>query len=515
MLRFSFLSILFIFIAQLSTAQETTILATIGEGSPVNAAGVGQTFFGQKMSDGLLYFRGSSNGLRNSIWRTDGTVAGTNRVLQEESEFGSDWGQIIIYEDGFLIDEDNVWKRLATGSNQLVDIPNMPDENIEKFSQATNGTYYFTTERNDQLILFKADAGFENVTEIGEAHPESFTVLVEGGNYGAIVFNDNSFQDNFPKIYLEATNELMDLLVYLESLGLSVGDFTRATLYDDFLFVSYRDNNNFFTDKVIDMSTNEVADFDFIREPQHILPYQDDLLIVSNNALIRFNTQDLTFIEVYDSTYPFSPSLIFQDKLYVEVGNSTISILELDLADNTTRLLPDSNIGDFFYNSKFLEYENEFYYISGDQHQLLNKYDFGNNASIVIDTLSTNTGATVEHALEDVEGNLVISRRPEPIPHELYVLGDGGVMSSIEEESHKTLDIYPSITQQNIFFPADAVDGFISDYEVIIFTSEGKIVSNFSLLDNGINVGNLPQDSYYGILNSIDKSFNFRFIKID
>jgi hypothetical protein len=512
--RLTILSIVFIFISQLSTAQETTILATIGE-SEVNAAGVGQTFFGQKMSDGLLYFRGSSNGLRRSIWRTDGTVAGTNRVLQEETTFGGDWGQIIIYEDGFLINDDDVWKRLATGTTQLAPIPNMPQENIQKINQATNGNYYFTTERNDQLVLFSADSSFENVNEIGEAHPESFTVLVEGGNFGAIILNDNSFQDNFPKIYLEATSELIDLVVYLETLGLSIGEFTRATLYGDFLFVSYRDANNFFTDKVINMSTNQIEDFDFIREPQHILEYQDDLLIVSDNALIRFNTLDMTFQEVYDSVFPFSPSLIFQDKLYVEVGNTTINILELDLSDNTTRILPDTNIGDFFFNSKFLEYENQFYYISGDQHQLLNRYDFTNNNSIVIDTLSTNTGATVEHALEDVEGNLVISRRPNPIPHELYVIGDGGVMSSIQESSYDNLDVYPTITKQDIFIPADTFNNLTSDYEMVIFNSAGQVVANFDTLVNVINVSHLPQDSYYGILKGIEKSYTFRFMKVD
>jgi len=187
----------------------------------------------------------------------------------------------------------------------------------------------------------------------------------------------------------------------------------------------------------------------------------------------------------------------------------------LDLSDNTTRILPDTNIGDFFFNSKFLEYENQFYYISGDQHQLLNRYDFTNSNSIVIDTLSTNTGATVEHALEDVEGNLVISRRPNPIPHELYVIGDGGVMSSIQESSYDNLDVYPTITKQDIFIPADTFNSLTSGYEMVIFNSAGQVVANFDTLVNVINVSHLPQDSYYGILKGIEKSYTFRFMKVD
>ena len=513
MKKFTFTLFLFVLI-NLSYGQTWTQLAEITEGSPTSPSGLGQVFLGEKMSDGNLYFRGSSNGSRKAIWKTDGTVAGTNKVVEEVSLFGSNWGQIFMTEAGVLINEDDVWKILQAGNTSFTNVAGLPAESIHQISKSTDGTYFITTQRDDQYILHSANNTLTTTTEIGAFHPQMNFIDLYAGTEGVIIFSTNSFNDDSPMVYLRGSGEMKTIEEYLSSVSLTLGSFTYGYVYDKFMFVSFKDGDNFFRHKVIDMSTGQTEDFLYMRDPVDYYDFDGKIIMVTEREVVSFDPETMMHEVLYYDVYPFTVSTLHEDKLYCigEDEDSQQNILEVDLANGTATLLNGALIGDFFYNCKMLWFQDEFYYLAKTDYTYLMKYDFENNQPVMVDSLSVTTGATIGHALESVNDNLVVSIREGFLQHELYVLGDGGVLAA-SDVPIKELDAYPTIA--NEYISLNAPDGLdvLNGKEVSIFNYLGQLANMLSINDHKINVANLPTGTYQGVIKADNEIYKFRFIK--
>jgi len=119
------------------------------------------------------------------------------------------------------------------------------------------------TEENDVHDLFIASSDFEDVSLVGDVHPDGSEVVAYGGSQGVLIYNGNSFQESTPVVYDFATEQTMPLATYMAEAGLSLSDLSEGYVYGDHMFLSYRDEDNFFRDHVINMVTGAVAEFTF------------------------------------------------------------------------------------------------------------------------------------------------------------------------------------------------------------------------------------------------------------
>lgn len=514
MRRITFLLFFLLFTFSISDAQETTRLVTITEGSPNNAAGLGQTFFGKVLDDGNLYFRGSSNGLRDALWFTNGTISGTSKLIEESNDFGGNWGQVRMLDEGFLFLENDEWNIYSVETNSIELLSNLPNERIFDINKLSDGSYIFSTEREEDVILFTGDASLTEITEIGNFHPDEYTALMTSGPEGAIVFNSNPFQEEFSGIYLKSTGEIMSIEDYFSSLSLTISDFSYGYIFDEFLVVSYRDSDNFSKNSIINMTDNSIADFSYIWEPIEYHQYGDELLIITQREVISINKNDLSHTVLFDNVFPFSVSELFEDKLIL-IGRGegfTENLVEVNLTDKTSRFLENGITGSSFYNCKMKSYKGEFYYLSEDSHQLLMKYDFDNNTSVVVDTLSVNTGATVVHALEVVNDELVISKRIDFLQHEMYALGDG-LSSNVAYLNINKVDVYPSVSSSTITLKIDPLV-ISKQYELFIYDMNGNLVCRQKLVADKLDISSIPTSKYVGLIKSETQIYRFDFLKI-
>jgi len=491
--------------------QVSTRLATITEGSPTNSGGLGVTFTGDIMDDGYLYFKGSSNGLRESIWRTDGTVDGTSRVLQEGNQFGGNWNQVLFHEQGVFIYEGGSWYILnkETLSTELVST--MPSEKIRNLQKVSDDLYYFNIKRNDQIVLFSSNSTFTEVNEIGEIHEDTFPLFLSAGTEGASIFSPNSFLEDTPTVYLKESNEILLLEDYLSTLSISVNSITYAYIRDQYMFISYKDENNFFIHQAIDMTENTVHDIDYINEPIEYFDFEDDLIIVTEREVVAFDKIEKSMRTLYDGVFGFTPIRLINDKLYfLTRDNSSFSekIVEVDLTNDSNRELEGANTGNFFYNSKFEFYNNEFYYIGESDYQILYKYDFVSNSPVLVDTLSERTGATVVHALREVNNELVISKRVGFLQHEPYVLGDG-IVNNLQGIETEEVKVRPTVSSNMIYVDVPNINS-----KSLIYSADGTLISTLYVNNKELNISSLKAGSYFGILETEDKRYMYRFIKI-
>ncbi|KAA3620847.1 MAG: T9SS C-terminal target domain-containing protein [Bacteroidetes bacterium] len=506
---------LFLFVlVNLAYGQTWTRLAEITEGTPTSPGGLGQVFFGEVMSDGNLYFRGSGNGSRKAIWKTDGTVAGTNKVVEEANTFGYNWDQIFMTEVGVLINEDDVWKILQPGNTSFTTVSGLPAETIHRIARSTDDDYFVTTQRDGQYILFSANSTLTSFTEIGAFHSTANFMELYSGTEGAIIFSSDAFVGDSPKVYLTDSGEMQGIGDYLSSLSLTLNTFTYGYIYDKFMFVSFKDDNNFFQHKVIDMSSGQVEDFQFIREPVDYYEYDGEIIIITETEVVSFDPATMTHQELFDDVYPFTVSAINGDKVYCigDNNNNEQNIVEVDLTNGTANFLPGALTGLFHYNCKMVWYQDEFYYLNRGDYTVLMKYNFNTNEPEEVHTLSETTGATIGHALEVVNDELVASIREGFIQHELYVAGDGGV-SSTSNINVKQLEAYPTIANEFITLGTTEDLNIFNDVEVTIIDSFGKVARVSTMQSDRMNVADLTAGVYVGIISLEGEVYQFRFVK--
>lgn len=486
--------------------QSSSILVTITEGSPTNSSGLGYSFTGEVLNDNILYFRGSGNGLQEAIWKTDGTIQGTKKVIEDASTFGSDWDDLRFTENGIIINENNTYKVLFPGQTALQNIPNFPKLNLVQHSKAENGTHYFLLKENGNLILASASSNFSSSSNLGTLAPSKFNPILNAGNGFALYFNDYSFDDQNPKIYLESTNQILDIKAYIESLSLTFTKFIYAYAYGNFLFINYTDGDNFFKNKVINVVTEDVYNYEAVNAPIHVFKYKDEIISLTKRDVYKFSPLLGTSTKLYGNVYSFSPFKVYGNKLYF-VKNNNYNLVELNLDNNIANELSNSGIGNSNYNSKIEVHNNDLYYISASPTQLLNKYNFTTNSPEIVDTLSVYTGATVIHALKSINGKLLISKRIGSIQHELFIYEDKS--SSVKDKYHNALKVLPSIANEEIY-----ISGTSEKITNLTLYNNGGIPFSVKLVDNKANISHLPQGNYTGVVNCEKNIYFIKFIKI-
>lgn len=495
----------------LSNAQEvSTQLATITEGDAFNSAGLGVTFTGEVMSDGNLYFQGSANGFRESIWRTDGTISGTSKILGEESDWGGEWTQKLFIDQGVIVNIDEVWNIWRPGSDMLEALDNLPADRFRSIDKVSDGSYYITVERDDNIILYTSSADFSEVNEVGVIHPGANFLLLTAGDAGAVIISTNTFTDDAPLVYLKATDSTEPLENYIGSLSLSIdiSTLTYAYIHDQYMFLSYRDEDGFFQNKVVDMINMTSNDFEYINEPLAYYEFEDQLIIVTKREVVSLNTTDMSSSELYGNVFGFTPVKKVEDKIYfIKREYTAESLVELNLSDGTSRDLPGAETGSSFYNSKIEYYQDELYYIGESDYQILYKYDFDAEIPVMVDTLSERNGATVVHALRAVNNELVISKRFNFVQHELFALGDGTI-SDLNELDTEELVVRPTLASSSI-----TIDN-IGNTNALIFNVNGQLVSKLDIQKGQLDVSTLMSNKYYGIIEQDNKVYRFQFIKI-
>ena len=511
---FSLVSLLLISLTSV-LAQVSTQLANVTEGSPNNSAGLGVTFTNGLMTDGDLYFRGSSNGFNEAIWRTDGTVSGTRIVLNEGDDFGGNWSSLYFLGDGVLIEGADGYKFLSDGDNQLSEyLPAMPARFLRGFTQLPDGNYIFMTEENDVHDLFIASSDFEDVSLVGDVHPDGSEVVAYGGSQGVLIYNGNSFQESTPVVYDFATEQTMPLATYMAEAGLSLSDLSEGYVYGDHMFLSYRDEDNFFRDHVINMVTGAVAEFTFLRAPYTVHEYGDKLVILASRDAIVFDPLDMSHQFLYEDVFALGSSQVIGDKLYFIAADddNTERVVEADLTTASSRFLPNAPTGRNFYNCKMLDYNDEFYYLSEDEHVTLMKYDFAAEAPILVDTLSVVTGATVVHDLDEVNGELIFSKRLGFLQHEPFVLGNGGTTSTVTVPVEE-LAVAPTIATDYVTITGvGTVQSKLGMVQIV--NTAGQSYGAFAIDTNRLHIGELPAGRYYGTVSDGAVLYRLSFVKL-
>lgn len=506
-LRITVLIATFLCITFSSIGQGISLLKTISEGAPNSLSGLGSTFFGNNIGGKNLYFKGSKDGLKDAIWVTDGTISGTQKLIEESNTFGGNWGRFIFLDDAVLIQLDDEWYGLYPDDPTPEPIPGLPAESIKNIVTNTDGLTYVTTERDgNQILHVKIDNGF---SELGVFHPDQPQLTLTAGTMGAVIFNDNPFVDDYPKLYLRQSNEMVDMNDYL-SQWFTITTFDYAYIHDKYMITYFTDGDNFFSGYIIDMETETFEEFPFIREPVSYNYFEDNIFLVSKRDVIQINTNDMSSTILYDEVFSFTTSLRHEDKLYINGSHDDILITEIDMTTGIAKELPDSFTGNSLYNNKFEIYKDEFYYISKSTHSILHKYDFVDETSITIDTLSTHTGATVDHALVTVGDHLVISKRPNPIGHELYVYN--AELNSVTNLSYTDLDAVPTLSSDFIELRQEGIS-FDKNTSTIIIDKNGKMYDSAEIRNGQIDIANYPSGMYFGIIEFGNELFRYTFIK--
>ena len=509
--KFTFLvSICMFFIISHNSAQVSTKLASMIVGTPTNSSGLGYRFQGEIMSDGYLYFRGSGNGLQQAIWKTKGTPATTSKVIEEASTFGSDWDYMMFLKEGVLVKRNNEWLILEAGKTSFRTLNNFPTTSISYFAASNDGQFYFTTNVSEKQILYITD--LQNTKSLGEFHPNQSNMELTAGLHGAVIYNTNSFVTDFPKIYLEKEDMTMDVTTYL-SQWFTVSNLTYAYIVDKFLIVSFKDNQNFFRNNIINMDTKEVKDFPFTRSLVAHYHYNDNIFLVSESDVIKISKSTMENKLVYDEVYSFTTSLNADDKLYVigEGGTGLNSVVQIDMNTDAVKVLNNAPTGESFYSNRFEVHQGNFYYIQNTPtNQVLNRYNFTTDQPKVVDTLSTYTGATVEHGLVSLGDKLVISKRVGNFNHELYVLNNTTAVTNLKQN---IIEVEPTITQSILRLKMDD-NSALSNSEVLIYGLSGTTQIKCKVEGGMIDVSSLLPGKYVGMIMNENIIYKFSFVKI-
>lgn len=501
----------FFFVSVLN-AQVSTQLATITVGSPNNSAGLGISFDGQVLSDGFLYFEGSPNGLKKSIWKTDGTKIGTKLVVEEASTFGNDWERIIFTKDGILVFDKKVWKLLRSNQNSLVVLSNMPSAIIDYFMPITNGEYFATFRVGNDLVLYSITQNFSNVQQIGSFNPSGNSILTTSGTHGAVTYNNNVFGTNTPMIYLKSQNKITTLIDFVKTIDPSVVEAKEGLMHDEFLILNYATSTNSFVRKIVNLATMEIKDFQNFRNLLEFKNYGDYFIMITKEDVIKIKKDDLSNQNLFSDVFAFTPTALIKNKLYlIEYINNKESIVEINLDDNKINALPNSETGTNFYDSKFISYKDEFYFLKENSHQLLMKYDFNTQTAKTIDSLSLNTGATVIHNLFSVKGNLVFSKRLGFLQHEPFVLGAG--TTSTKDLNVEFLAVFPVPAQNEINLDIPLED-YAGNYTCRIINMSSNDSQSCLVSNNRLEISHLSTGSYIGEVIVGSQNYFFKFVKI-
>ncbi len=474
----------------------------IGQPPIFNASGLGVTFTGIVADDGYLYFRGSVNGTRRSIWKSDGTAAGTTMVIQEANTFGNNWDNTHFVKEGVFIQDDEDWMFLAAGDNQITMLPSFEQRDLNSISNGLDGVYYFSGDGTIEYDIMSNSTKVISTFESNELSQGELALLF--GSY----------------IYLKGTEEVLLVRNFLSTLNYETNVVNAASVYGKYLYVSFTDTSGPFTDfkdVVFNLETNEESNISGIVQGDitHI-ENEDFVYFIGSTDVVKVDKNQFSASTVYEDKFPFSPMIIFNDQLMLAGENpnfnNEVQVVSIDVNTDQVNYLTNAPLGVFFYNSRFLEFENNFYYIAEEGNSnVLNVYNFQAEEPVRVDVLSVVTGATVRHGLEKVQGQLVSSRRYNNLQHELAFC-DGGIVSVDNPTAAPLLSVFPSPAFDYLEFSESDLN--LSGKEVRIYDMLGSTSDQRTIDSNGLlNVSDLIPGLYFGTLMVDGENRSFKFFK--
>jgi len=412
----------------IALAQNCNQLSQIIETGIQNSGGLGQDFTGAKGPDGILYFRGSSDGIRLSVWSTDGTEDGTRMVIEDESEWGNSWREVLLSETAAFVSVDNDWHKLLHGEKELIPLPEFGNRKYQELVEAPDGWYYFTGQAGAGYYSVRYNPETDEVVDLDRVYKFSPKVVTFAGTEGAL-FTNPIFSE--PNVYLKESNEVLALNEYITSLGRIASKSKGGYIHEEFMYAALKDADNYNDYVLVNMKTKEIKESPFLGNPLQSYDFEDYFILISSTGVTKINKSDLSTEELFDDVhaffndvYPWHTSVILGNQLLLRarIGENNNPIVSINLDTDEVVTLPDSEVGELFIRSKFLVHNDQFHYISQrEDDQVLHSYDFEAGVSTTIETLSVNSSSMpINHALESVKGNLVASKRYDFTQHELF-----------------------------------------------------------------------------------------------
>ena len=331
--------------------------------------------------------------------------------------------------------------------------------------------------------------------------------------HGAVVFNTDAFTVDVPMYYRSSTSEILNLADYLANFK-NITEVRHAYLVDQYMYLQVIEDGSQ-KNYTFDVISESFFPFQFIREIVEDYDYGDYKYIFTETEIIKFNTSDYSYEELFDDVFPFSTFL--RDGQYVYfIGSVTFGeelVYRLDMETDEIYQLPGAMTGSNFYNGRFAKYNEEFYFLSSDGlSQYLNKYDFDNEETILVDTSAIENGAvTVAAAMEVVNGKLIVSEFRSQEGHELHYLGTPGA-SSIHSQTirQESITASPTITKNSFYLISD-ID--FTGKQMNLYDQLGKLVLTRKMTNQQVDIQQLPAGQYWGIIRDDNIQYTFKVIR--
>lgn len=494
-----------------ASAQPLYLLRGIDYDPGITGAGLSQTFYGKKLSDGNLYFNATFKLNPESIWKTDATISGTQDILVPESF--SEWrGEYYLESDIIIMKRDNHMYRYNVDTEIETDLGSFGEGGYAyKPIETTDGEYVFRVHRDDVVELWKTDFSEGSAEKVIDMGPEEFNVNMKASSAGAILYrwNSSSYQ---PKFYNFSNETLSDLLSVVSPL-IDIEKISKMEMYKNFIFIEGTYNFQFVS-FVYDANTNTVHDAPSLRTVRDIIEYNGFTYIINSPRIHKFNPIDKSIVEITDQLGVLNTTIHADNLIYHvhDANNFTdYPLYAFDLDTETAVELPGTNVGRDNYDNAIALHGNNLYYSKKEYpHFLLYRHNLTTSVTDFVDTISYNSGSvTVGNVIASVNDRVVVSVFGHDQAHELYYL----------EDNSSTLQPF-SDAKQIVVSPNPATD-IIQLNDVVldegtscaIYDMNGKRMKTVTLEIAQIDVSDLPAGQYYGQVVG-DNTLTFNFIKV-
>lgn len=498
----------FLFISIYAYGQPLTLLKKIGDDSPDSQSGLGQGFYARILEDGHIYFYGSYDGFLREMWKSDGTPDGTTIAFDEHDS--GEWSLYdFVHEGIFVQNNDDELKFYNALSGTFTDLGTFDDVDFLKVAPFGVGRYIYLCDKQDTAQVWISDMTAQGTYKLGNIGEYHFTMNITGSEHGAVIYTTSPSSD-LEGIFVDPVSEELIPLIDYFSPHKTFTQFGEVFIYDQYIFFTGRENG-FDKPYVYNVLTQEFYTSSFLAELIDIIPYENDLIILTKRYLARFSKTNNTLQIRSDEVNSFSRYTVHDETLYF-IGESQTpgqpQIHAYDLEANTITKLDNSGIGSINYYTPITFHKDELYFTRhGFQFVLLMKYDFENNTAKEIDSLEVEGGGG-ENALVEVNDVLLVSKSIPGFGHELFYL-DAASNTLLPYPEMPQIGVFPNpchnqITINTTTNPQDFID---------VFTMNGELIGSFHVKGGVLKTNTLQAGNYYGILNQGKSKSLINFIK--
>lgn len=487
-------------------AQPLALLKKIGEGIPNNQIGLSQSFHGEVLVDGNLYFLGSHDGILRDLWRSNGTPSGTIKVLSEGSP--GFWETVDFVHEGVFIGAGDNLLWYKAGMLPVRNLGQFEHEAIIEAEKMDSSHYIILTHKDTNAALIVTDLTAAGTYSLGTIGLFNGFLTLYAGPYGAVIYNTNPFVTYEPLLYDAVAGQVVTVKDFLAPY-LVVSAVHKVAMYDRYLLLDVSEGGR--KQYTFDLQThNFYAGNNFFGTVQDFYPYQNDIIIVSEREIARLDTTTYEIKEYTDQVYPLGTHYLHGDQLYFHgySEGDTVYVHRMDLNYNKITRLPHGQIGKFYYHSRFAFHEDELYYLRDfGPTTCLTRYDFTDSVAVDVDSINVrNGGLVITNAISEVKGQLLVSKFSPEEWHELYYLDE---TNNISSQALRLVNVFPNPCSErlNIELPLKG------NGDIRIFNVVGQLMSQSNLYQGYILVESFEAGLYYGVIRSGDTSYCFSFIK--